>query len=84
MTSGANAPSPNSRARMSYASRDGTSGGRIVASGALKRTLRNGRPSRSSSDSVGMRTATGWRITRRASRAQGPSDDGSTATLRML
>jgi len=67
---------------MSNASRDGTDGGRIVASGALKRTDRNGMPSTSRSERVGTRTATGWRMTRRASRAQGPSAPGSTATLR--
>ena len=80
--SGANAPSPNSRARMSYASRDGTDGGRIVESGALNRTCRNGSPSTSSSVSVGTRTATGWRMTRRASLAHGPSAPGSAVTRR--
>ena len=79
---GANSPSPNSRASMSYASRDGTDGGRIVASGALNRTWRNGRPRTSRSARVGTSTATGWRITRRARRAHGPSAPGSTVTFR--
>ncbi len=39
-------------------------------------------PSTSSSDSVGTSTATGWRITRRASRAHGPSAPGSAVTRR--
>ena len=56
--------------------------GRIDASGALNRTWRNGSPRTSSSVSVGTSTATGWRMTRRASRAHGPSAPGSTVTPR--
>ena len=46
-TIGANSPSPNSAWSRSKAARDGTSGGRIEASGALNRTCRNGEPSSS-------------------------------------
>ena len=70
---GDSAPSPNAPTRRSYATREGTLAGRIVASGALNRTPRNGTPSRTSRPSVGTRTATGRAMTRRARRAQGPS-----------
>ena len=70
--SGANSPSPNVAASRSNAARDGTDAGRIVESGALKRTCRNGAPSTRSRASVGSRTATGRRMTQRAHRAHGP------------
>ena len=72
-TIGANSPSPNSAWSRSKAARDGTSGGRIVASGALNRTCRNGEPRTSRKSRVGISTATGWRMTRRASRDHAPS-----------
>ena len=73
MTIGANSPSPKFAVSRSKAARDGTSGGRIDASGALNRTWRKGEPRSSRKASVGTRTATGCRITRRASRDQAPS-----------
>ena len=83
-TIGANSPSPKFAVSRSKAARDGTSGGRIDASGALNRTCRKGEPSISRNASVGTSTATGWRITRRARRDQAPSvrgrrDDPRTA-----
>ena len=45
MAIGANSPSPNASRSRSKAARDGTSGGRMLASGALNRTCRNGEPS---------------------------------------
>ena len=57
--SGANSPSPNSRPARRRPARDGTSGGRIVASGALKRTCRNGAPSTSRRSSVGTKKSSG-------------------------
>ena len=81
--SGANSPSPNAPASRSKAARDGTLGGRIVESGALKRTCRNGEPSSSRSASVGTRTATGRRMTQRARRAHGPFGS-STGTTRRI
>src|SRR5665811_2400369 len=81
--SGAKAPSPKLRTSVSYDARDATLSGRIVASGALNRTWRKGVPSTSSTASVGKKTRRGCRMTRRASRAQAPSDPGSGRTFRI-
>ncbi len=79
--SGAKGPSPKFRTRTSYAAREATLGGRIVASGELNRTCRNGVPSSSRSPSVGKKTSSGRRMTRRASFPQAPCAPGSRADL---
>src|SRR6185295_18567396 len=79
---GANSPSPKALASRSNAARDGTLAGRIVESGALKRTWRNGDPRTTRTVRVGTSTATGCCITRRARRAHGPFGSSLGTTLR--